>query len=470
MPSRRRFLLSTALAAGLAGCTGGDSSQPGATETDSTTATTTEETPETTATRTTTETTETTETPQTIEPREETPESEVVQWRVAFDTPLSYRPTVADGRVFVPVGDPKYGTGEPTPGALAGLDAANGTPQWTTELPAAPTGRPRADASGVACTSGGADGLGLHGRNQQCVGFAPDGTEEWRSKTVDQFLHLLALDDDRAYLATSDDVLDVTGQSLFAVGREEGRTEWSVETGDARDGRLVDGSLLVAPGGRAVARRDAQTGKRRWQRTETEALGSADSPFTISDGALFVSISSVEGDGRFAAIELSDGSQRWSYAKGGGKSFVPTGATVAADTVIGTEYGGRAFGLSVVDGTERWTFDATGKTREPPIVVGGTVYLRAYHNDVDDVIHALDAETGTEQWQTTVPGFATSLLPTDEMVVVASGNAGGSVRALDPDDGSERWRFSAIEKLWPVVTAEGGVLVASERGIVRRLG
>lgn len=459
MPSRRRVLLSVALASGLAGCTGSESTDPDSTTTGTTATTTVGRTETTTDAETTTPT---------VEPRMETPESEAVRWRVSFDVPLTYRPTVADGRVFVPVGDPKYGNDDPTVGVLAALDSADGTPQWTTRLPAAPTGRPRADASGVYCTVGGADGLGLHGRDQRCLGFAPDGTEEWRSETVDQFLHLLALDDDRAYLATSDDVLDVNGQTLFAVGRAEGRTRWSVETGDARDGRRVDGSLLVAPAGNSLGRHDARTGERRWQKRVTP-LGSDATPFTLADGALFVGTNPTEGDERFAAIEFADASERWSYAKGGGKSFVPTGAAVAGETVVGTEYGGRVFALDVGDGSERWTFDADGETRQPPVVVDESVYVRGYRNDGDDVIHALDVETGSERWRATVPGFATSVRPVGETVVVASSETGGSIRALDAADGSERWSFYTYENVTSPVVVGETVLVTSERGVVRAI-
>ncbi len=463
-PSRRRFLVSVGLAAGLAGCTGGESSDPDATTTKSTTDTTATTA---TTTRVTTEATESTETTA-VEPRTETPQSEVVRWRVAFDVPLTYSPTVADGAVFVSVGDPNYGTDEATIGVLAGLDAADGTPLWTARLPAAPTGRPRADTSGVYCTVGGSDGIGLHGRNQRCLGFARDGTERWRTDTVDQFLHLLALGDERAYLATSDDVLDVKGQTLFAVGRSDGRTRWSLETGDARDGRLVDGSLLVAPGGRAVANHDALTGKRRWQ-TEVEPLGSQISSFTVADGALSVATNPGEGDDEFSAIEVADGSQRWSYATGGEKSFVPTGAAVAGETVVGTEYGGRVFGLSVADGAERWTFDADGSTRQPPAVGDGSIYVPSYRDDADDLIYALDPESGTERWRTTVPGFATFVAPAGDALVVASGDSGGLIRALEATDGSERWSFYDHRTVNPPVVADETIFVASEDGVLRAI-
>ena len=469
MPSRRRFLASAALATGLAGCTGGESGDPNGT---TATETTTGETTETTATtaretQTTTDETTTEETP-TFEPQKETPESDVVQWRVAYDAPISLSPVAGDGAVYVALGEVEhYQSEEPqSTGALSALEIADGTPRWTTELPAPPLGGPYFHDGSAYCVSGGSSGFwGIDNRLHR---FASDGIERWRTSPVNQFLDVLAFGDGRAYLGTNDDALAFDGQRTFAVGLSDGRQRWSVETGDAFDGRYVSETLLVAPGGgQAVANHDPRTGERRWQR-KLEPLGSESEQFTVADDALFVT-GSPEGEGGFAAIELGDGSERWRYAEGGGTAFVPTGAAVAGDTVVGTEYGGRVFGLSVADGSERWTFDAAGATRQPPVVADRTVYIRGYRKDEDDVIHALDAATGSEQWRTTVPGFVTWIHPTGESVVVKGGDRGGTIRALDSADGAVQWSFETYENLFTPAVVGKTVLVASERGIVRAI-
>lgn len=465
MPSRRCFLASAALA-GVTGCVGGSTdtteTTSGTNATTSTRATTTAREPGTTD-----ETTA--EGTRTIEPRTEPPESEVVRWRVTVDAPVVQSPVAGDGAVFVAVGkvEHRQSSKSESTGALAALGARDGKPRWTTELPAAPIDAPRLYDGSAYCVSGGSSGFwGLDNRLHR---FAPDGTERWRTGGIDQFLNVLAFGDGRAYLGTNDDALGFDGQRLFAVGASKGRTEWTVEAGDTFDGQYGDEMLLVAPGGgRAVANHDPRTGERRWQR-EFEPLGSESGSFTVADDVLFVDGSSG-ADGRFVAVELADGAERWAYADGGGQSFVPTGAAVAGDTVVGTEYGGRVFGLAIADGNERWTFDADGKTRQLPVVADGTVYCRGYRNGADDVIHAVDATSGIERWRATVPGFATWLRPMDDTVFVTGGDDGGTIHALDRVDGTERWSFDTDENLTAPVAADGVVYVASERGIVRALG
>lgn len=467
MPSRRRFLVSAALASGLAGCTGGESADPDgttgaettATETTATTATTTARETETTAEETTTEET------QTFEPEKETPESEAVRWRVSFNDAIG-TPVVGDDRVFVPLGEPHYGRDEESVGALAGLDVKDGTPEWTNRLPAAPTSRLHFGDGGLYCTTGTSDGLGLHGRDQRCLGFDPDGTERWRTGSVNQFLDVLALGDGRAYLATSDDALALDGQRLFAVGLSDGRTRWSVEIGDAREGEYQDGTVLAAVGGgKGVSVHDAASGERRWMK-EARALGAKSDPFPVADGAVVVGVPYGQ-DGEFAALDVTDGSERWRYTSEG-ESLVPTAAALADETVVGTTYDGTVIGLDATDGTERWTLDA-GERTGTPIVGDGTVYVSG-SNGNSSVLYALDPATGTEQWRASRGAIGPAGL-VDDALVVSGVDAGREfVAAVSPTDGTEQWSFETYERLATPVVSDGTVLVTSKQGIVRAIG
>jgi outer membrane protein assembly factor BamB len=460
VPSRRQFLLSAALA-GTAGCTGGESADRDGVITTGTT------TSATTVTATTTGTTAEGTTTN-YEPHRETPKAGAVRWRVAFDAPVRYPAAIGDDGVYVAVGTVELSqTREPeSSGALAALDAADGVPHWTTKLPAGPMAAPSLHDGDVYCVSGGS--TGYWGIDNKLHRFDPDGTERWRTDGVDQFLNRLAFGGDRAYLATNDDALGFDGQRLFAVGLGDGETRWSVESGDAFDGRLLDGTLLVAPGGgRAIENRDAATGERRWRR-EREPLGTESGSFATLDDLLFVE-GRDDGDGWFGAVEVADGSERWTYARDGGQSFVPTGAAVTDTGVVGIEYGGRVFSLNSADGTEQWAFDADGEPRRAPVVADGRVYVQAYRNEDSDVIHALDSTTGEQRWRVTVPGVASSLRKTGEVLVVRA-DKGRAVYGLDPADGSVRWSFEAPGRLSRLAVADGRVYVTSERGVVRELG
>ena len=462
--TRRRFLLSAAVASSLAGCTGRDAPTGGTTTNDATE--TTDRAAETTVATASPETAETGH-----EPRPETPKSEAVRWRVAFDAPLAHAPAVGDGAVYVPVGEVEIGTtdGESdAKGSLAALSAADGAPRWTADLPAPPMASPRVHDGSAFCVAGGSSGF--WGTAVRLLRFGPDGTERWRTDPVDQFLNVLAFGGDRAYLATSDDAFGFDGQKLFAVGLEDGETDWSVESGDAFRGRYLDGTLLVGPGGgRAAARHDAATGERRWSR-KVGALSSATDSFVVADGALLAE-SRTDGESAFAAVELSDGTDRWTYAEAesADRPFVPTGAAVAGDAVIGTEYDGAVFALDATDGTERWTFRAEGQTRRPPVAADGTVYVGAYNDAAADVVHALDPATGEERWRAPVPGFASDVLAAGDAVVASGGRKGTLLRAFDAADGSVRWTFDPGERLTRPVAVDGRVYVAGQAGVVRAL-
>lgn len=462
MPSRRRFLASVALASGLAGCSGGDAP---ATETTAT------ETPiETRAAATTSKTTETAETtteePRTFEPQKETPESEAIRWRVSFEDTIEYAPVVGEERVFVPVGEPHYGKNEESVGALAGLDAEDGTPQWTTRLPAAPTSQPRFGDGGVYCTVGTSDAIGLHGSDQRCLGFDPDGTEQWRTNPVDRFLTLLALGDGRAFLATRDDQLGLEGEQLFAVGLSDGRTRWSVGSGDAREGSHRDGLVLTAVGGGAgLSVHDASSGERRWLK-EVRSAGTDATPFPIADGAVVVR-HGFGNPSAFAALELTDGSERWRYVNDDGETVRPAAAVVAGETVVGTTHEGRVVGLDPADGTERWTFAAGGSTGNP-VDGDGTVYVSGSDED-STTLYALDPATGTEQWRVEREAIG-PVASTDDALVVSGTDAGREfVAGLSPSDGTERWSFETDWNLGRPVVVDGQVYLYSEDGVVRAI-
>lgn len=475
MPSRRRFLLSAAVAASLAGCAGGESSTPGTTATESTSSGTTETTASA-ATRTTTTTTgedTTTTESAAVDPRREPPESDAVRWRVAFDDAVAYAPSAANGRIFVAVGEPHYGTGDPSVGALAGLDAGDGTPRWATRLPAAPTSRPRADATGVYCTTGRGDDIGLHGRDQRGIGFDRDGDERWRTDPVDQFLALVALGGDRAYFGTSDDVLSLDGQTLSAVGVANGETKWSVESGDARTGRYRSGAesrsstvLTELAGGMGVAVHDATTGDRKWI-AEATPFGAPTNPVAVADDGVIVGTGGE--DEAFALLELADGSERWRYAPESEDPFVPSAGAVGTDVLVGVAFDGEVFGLDPADGSVRWTLDPGGRGGSP-VVADGRAYVSGGPNDEPDTLRGLDAVSGEEQWRTSYEEVGPYATVGDGLLVRGTRGVHEFVALLDANDGTERWSFETHEDLTAPVVADASVYVGSDRGIVRELG
>lgn len=499
---RRRFLYAMAAGAGLtAGCLGSDSepgrSSPTNTENTpsrTTNAPTTTESPATIPdTSTAVDTSPATDTATTTErsslssttgsgtgARTDPP----VRWRTGVDRPVVYPVGVGSDTVYA-VMRQRVASGTPSQSeadwSLAALATTDGTERWRRSLPARVVQRPVVHGGSVYVVIG--NFRTFAGTDQRLLKFTANGNKQWHTEKIDQTLNLLAVDGDRAYLATNDDALGTRGQRLFAVGTGDGRTRWSVESGDAFVGRVLDGRLLVNLNSTAMAAHDPIDGNKQWQ-VSAKPLGSQRNDITITDGATFLA-KHDEDKTQFISVGLSDGEQRWSYTPGEqpkpvlAGDVVLTGAATEGGTVVGTRYGGHVFALDVADGSERWTFATERDTREPPTLVDGTVYV----SDAEGTVYALAASDGTERWRAsvdgTVWGIGDSLVPSEDTLVVGTHGGGGTpddghergaVYAFDASDGTQQWMFAREGGLTAPTVADGRAYVGSRAGAVRAFG
>lgn len=458
--TRREALAALASLAGLAGCTGGPAGRTSdeSPSDDPTTSPTPSPTPD-----------GDPATPERVDTGED-----ATRWAVQFDGPVTDTPAVADGTVVAGTGLTDIGTPEPGSSgswSLAALGAADGAVQWTHGLPAPTFGSPVVAAGGVYVQTGFS--TGMTGAKQRLVKVA-GGERRWTTEPSSGFHHLLAVDGDgRAFVGTSDDAIDTSGERLFAVDGDDGSRVWSVESGDAFGGRLVEHGLLVNLGGVALEVRDPADGSQRW-RTETGLLVEPSSRIRIVDGA--VPVSEQDGDEEaFGLLDLADGSVRWTFSEDLGGPFVPTGATTLPEAtaggqqdglLVGTEYDGFVYGLAPGDGSVRWRFEADGETRDGPVGDGDRVYV----GDMDGTVYALDATTGDELWRTEIGGYVGWLGVAGDTVVAERGKGTERLVGLARDDGSTRWSFEADENLTRPALGDGVVTVGSASGLVRVLG
>jgi outer membrane protein assembly factor BamB len=102
-----------------------------------------------------------------------------------------------------------------------------------------------------------------------------------------------------------------------------------------------------------------------------------------------------------------------------------------------------ADGQAPVDGvTERWRVEVGGLNQFEPVVVDG----RVFHRRGSDELVALDAENGSELWQT--DGARSRPLVHDGTVYVGTTDR---LRAIDAANGSERWQ-TVFDTSAPVAT------------------
>ncbi|WP_436907785.1 beta-alanine-activating enzyme beta-propeller domain-containing protein [Halosimplex marinum] len=159
-------------------------------------------------------------------------------------------------------------------------------------------------------------------------------------------------------------------------------------------------------------------------RTNTNPTGA---PIVIGDSILIGTHVSLDvlsqSDGSYAgSIELNGGGPNGSPALDSGAVYVHGGNIVSA--------------LDASDGTEQWTYQTDDYSGSSPTVKNGTVYVGSGDNNV----YALNAADGTEQWTHQTDGRVDTT-PAVANSTVYVGSEDNSVYALDSSDGTEKWTY-----------------------------
>jgi serine/threonine protein kinase/outer membrane protein assembly factor BamB len=245
------------------------------------------------------------------------------------------------------------------------------------------------------------------------------------------------------------------GPSLFALDAADGTDRWRTSIdGWVYAVRAGGGAVVTATRGGGVQAWDAATGALRWERGGAQAeFESPESGPVVTDGVVY-----YQGGGLLHAVDAVTGAERWSHPVGdpGAAGAVPT-RPVVADGVVHLVAGTRVLALDARTGAERWHFDAPAVMFAPPAHVpgpaasGGGVYV------VDHLgtVYALDPADGRDRWR-----VATEPRQSVEPVVVSGGSvhlgAGSALYTLDAVAGTPRWRFAAQGEIVGSPAAAGG--------------
>jgi outer membrane protein assembly factor BamB len=174
---------------------------------------------------------------------------------------------------------------------------------------------------------------------------------------------------------------------------------------------------------------DTATGNEQW-RTQLGGTDTAVFAPTVANDTIYLRTSS-----ELVVLNAVDGSVRWKHPSPKMPSF-SSGPLMDLSPAVtdGMVYVPDADGLSAIDSDDQsviWEAK-TGKVRATPAVADSTVYLA----DVSSGVHALDADTGTEQW-TWGSLSRNTLSIADGRVYTTSGL---DVIALNASDGDVEWR------------------------------
>jgi outer membrane protein assembly factor BamB/tetratricopeptide (TPR) repeat protein len=138
-------------------------------------------------------------------------------------------------------------------------------------------------------------------------------------------------------------------------------------------------------------------------------------------------------------------------------------AVVDGTVYIGRKVDGAVYAIDADTGTEEWQSVTDGGVTSSPAVVDGTVYI----GSSDDNVYALDVQDGTVQWSFETEyneiGSDVDSSPTVVGGTVYVGSSDGNVYALDASLGFEQWRFETGDWVWSTpAVANGTVYVGSD--------
>ena len=192
------------------------------------------------------------------------------------------------------------------------------------------------------------------------------------------------------------------GGQFYALRPSDGEVMWHVKVAGGVSSRplYLPDSKTVYFGGDdgGLHALDAETGKERWVYKTKGPIGGAP---VYEEGLIYF----ANGENRVYAIDAQSGAWRWQYERESPESFTIRGFS-------------------------------------SPLLYGGRVYA----GFADGYLAALNARTGDVVWARSLAGDAQRFVDVDGTPVVVDkvmyvASYAGGVYALDPTDGSVKWRF-----------------------------
>ena len=252
-------------------------------------------------------------------------------------------------------------------------------------------------------------------------------------------------------LAHADGVVFASGdRTLEAWDVDRGKRLWKTDLPSPANFRpRLSENVVIASGREHLGVFDRKTGKRLWQYEKQTQIAVP----LIMDNTVFF------GDGgQFIALNLKDGSERWSHTiKGGAEIFY--GAVGHKGTVYLGAGDGLVYAFEAANGAVKWTFDNEENWQylRQLFMAGDTIIAGGYHDEVFAVRTGEHSPQDRIQWHFYAGNFINSQLVHDQSVYFWSPT--GWVYALDAQTGKRNWRhsthkFASYNSDWGPVMAE----------------
>lgn len=227
---------------------------------------------------------------------------------------------------------------------------------------------------------------------------------------------------DKVYFGSSDG-------KVYALDAETGDQAWSLQTGGKiwSSPAIADGTLYIGSFDKKLYALDAANGSNKWAPFETE--GAITSAALVSGDTVYFG----SFDRHLYAVNASNGTQRWKSGVQAGNWFW-AGPVVNNDILYAGSLDGKVYGLKIANGDKVAEFDLGDSISSPPILVNSLLIVASqngrlfaldtennkerllvnlkepvyasltasgdtvYVHTAKDVLHAIDAKTGTKLW------------------------------------------------------------------------
>jgi outer membrane protein assembly factor BamB len=271
---------------------------------------------------------------------------------------------------------------------------------------------------------------------------AATGTEKWNRTLDTQSTSAPAIAGDTVYAGG--------WVEFYALSAETGAVKWIFRpAGGAEDGYYSDpivygGTVYVGLRHNLYAV-DSHNGQEIWQR---KLSGATTSVGVVYDDVIYVGTYSADDreDTYLYAIDSHNGQELWKFKTSGGGIG---GAVAVADEMVyvGTTDEG-LLALDAKSGEERWRFYPASGVTTAPAVANGLVYITDR-----GALYAVDAQTGKQKWTYQgSDGFYSDPVIASGLVYYTTSEPGpgssladvkmiGYLHAVDAQTGQEQWKL-----------------------------
>lgn len=231
------------------------------------------------------------------------------------------------------------------------------------------------------------------------------------------------------------------------------------------NGRVFVGTYSYDAHAGSILAFDAATGEKQWE-VQTGRIHT--STPSVVDGTLYINSGDPEHPELVHAVDTSSGEVQWTHTFDGGERIrsSPTvvDGIVYASAEIGTDVQGETnVAIHAIDaetGKQQWAVTIEGAALEysSPAVVDGTVYDHVIdEGDTDKELFAFDAETGETEWA--VPGCSMTGSPTVvEGTLFHSTEYSAGVVAREASTGEILWQtYKNVGSRFSPAVADGTV-------------